>query len=927
MVELSTGVVSALIAFGIAAAQFLLPNALALILTGNLDRSHSAVTWSVVSRFLLSTDWPLFLRSDHATSNAVAKRVSVVTWTKPVGLFIIAIAAVVTPLGLYDEVAPRSQPRQAHFIYAADTGILGVHTMDSTEHRYNFSRICNAKGLGENYGTRLCPGDPDLGKIEIEDVVNSTTNETKLNYYFRLPERISPNLVNLYQSGLNGASPSLSSYFDIQLRSWKKYVSPVEKIEHNSTLLMRDFESVQLSTLLDKKVEIVEGLIVDNVFGGIGFRNHSVPADDFEYGSEWEEDILWMQPESACINTNMTAVWTGSLTDGDNAPRAELVDRGGFCNIQKANPFSAWEAVSQNADFPSSQANPGLRDMAFYLAWRTNALSMEYLNVTDPDTNMSRVSSVYGQKFNVSSDATYEPTDMNYFVIGSSIEKIVTKPPSASDWNQTNGNYTGYNGHNFLDDSRMIRNPHNVTAEMFSEALHRTIGAGVDKTVSVDRLDVWAGSLAGPAFVKTQSDPTNSSSSITYERPIFVCTAATKISVKTVRFRYNATRTKSLHNLEVKAITDKVYKKEGQRPLWGFETPQNGTLTWNLSMIDPLWGLVDASALDIQNVSTLRSDHFYLPASAQTRRRTGWSTNDNYEDYTPATTGPSACWHDTFEAPVSDWLEDRRYFEVIKASMQNTTAAENLLHLMWTDCASQAMIGTKGLHLPKYQPMTPSLRRRDAATGSQSLPDNQYLVYELAHHTRYRWIYAIPALLCAASVGLAVLMAFIGILRGHGTVARLRFFMFSISSGRVFATLHYPEAGDDRTADTKEWIDSVGHRQIRVQAKSSAVEERSPNATEHPGEYIRLRQSSNVESNKLLLGRVSVDQRILRRGSQHHWSASSSTIDEGKLSPSSRETGYCFYCETTTALEIENEIELHQLRQCPKHRYVSGEYE
>src|SRR5690348_795648 len=119
MVEYSgVGVASALIAAGIAILQFVLPNALALVLTSNLSDTHSAVTWSVVSRFILSSDWPLFLRSDHVASPSVAPRIAVVTWTKPLGLLLAAVAAVVTPLGLYDGIFPSRSLELVTFVHA-----------------------------------------------------------------------------------------------------------------------------------------------------------------------------------------------------------------------------------------------------------------------------------------------------------------------------------------------------------------------------------------------------------------------------------------------------------------------------------------------------------------------------------------------------------------------------------------------------------------------------------------------------------------------------------------------------------------------------------------------------------------------------------------------------------------------------------------
>ncbi len=57
MISITIGYVSGIIAAGIFILQFLLPNALIVILVGYLKNEHTAVTWSVVERNLLSSMW------------------------------------------------------------------------------------------------------------------------------------------------------------------------------------------------------------------------------------------------------------------------------------------------------------------------------------------------------------------------------------------------------------------------------------------------------------------------------------------------------------------------------------------------------------------------------------------------------------------------------------------------------------------------------------------------------------------------------------------------------------------------------------------------------------------------------------------------------------------------------------------------------
>lgn len=252
MFEISVGAASACIAAGIALLQFIIPNALALVLAGNLSDTHSAVTWSVVSRFILSSTWPIFLSSESASSRAVSPRIAVVTWLKPLTLLIAAIAAVVTPLGLHDGIYPASDLKEATFVYAADRGPIGSGTpARSTE--YGFSRTC---------GDFACPRERQLGNISmVVSYDNNGTNQT-VPYRIVSPE-IAQSLIDLYESGVKD-NPTLSSFFDVQFRQWDTTWNFY--YENNASTLSPEW-SMLSSAVLDNKVEVLEGIILDMVNG------------------------------------------------------------------------------------------------------------------------------------------------------------------------------------------------------------------------------------------------------------------------------------------------------------------------------------------------------------------------------------------------------------------------------------------------------------------------------------------------------------------------------------------------------------------------------------------------------------------------------------------------------------------------------------
>lgn len=120
------------------------------------------------------------------------------------------------------------------------------------------------------------------------------------------------------------------------------------------------------SLVLNDKIEAVESLLVDTKTGGIGFRNHTVPAIGFENGVFWNEDILFVEPETVCVNTNTTLDFEiAPFTSMDNSTgvagftKPVLTDRGGFVNIKQEFP---------QLDHSNAHRDPKLRDRAYKAA-------------------------------------------------------------------------------------------------------------------------------------------------------------------------------------------------------------------------------------------------------------------------------------------------------------------------------------------------------------------------------------------------------------------------------------------------------------------------------------------------------------------------------------------------------------------------------
>src|SRR5437764_13557078 len=107
----------------------------------------------MAGRALQNSYWPEVLRTDTALNHGVRTHVGI--WIKLIPLMkaLIAIAGVVTPLGLYDALGPANSVA-APFSYAKDASPFGTAT--PLRSNLSFSRKCSS-GHGLLQGPAHCP--------------------------------------------------------------------------------------------------------------------------------------------------------------------------------------------------------------------------------------------------------------------------------------------------------------------------------------------------------------------------------------------------------------------------------------------------------------------------------------------------------------------------------------------------------------------------------------------------------------------------------------------------------------------------------------------------------------------------------------------------------------------------------------------------
>ena len=139
--EITVGQVAGIIAAVVFVVQFLFPNAIVLVLVCLIGNQHSAVTWSVVGRQVNNSQWPMLLKSDTAAGRGVYRKVKLMALLRPIAAAVVAVAAVTTPLGLYDAIVPGKAMQAVPFTYLQDNSPFGYGSPQQGRDVW-FSRSC-----------------------------------------------------------------------------------------------------------------------------------------------------------------------------------------------------------------------------------------------------------------------------------------------------------------------------------------------------------------------------------------------------------------------------------------------------------------------------------------------------------------------------------------------------------------------------------------------------------------------------------------------------------------------------------------------------------------------------------------------------------------------------------------------------------------
>ena len=789
MIHLTIGYLSGVIAAIVFVVQFILPNALIVVLVGLLKNKHTAVTWSVVERNLLSSHWPLFLRADSTASQGVDRSIRVLTWIRPLALLLITIAAVCTPLGLYDDVLPDRSTQSLLMVHVPDTGPFGFGTPPREPQFFN--RKCHNSSMPAQ-----CPGTTDVFDTNFsydDDGTLLAGNETWDNIDMRIPK----SLAQLYQSGLKDQPGSVSSFFDIQSRQYGYATS--NGYMHNKSFITDGFQYLS-TVVLNDAIEPFEGLIVDTKSGSIGFRNHTVP-DGAGLGAEWSEDLLFIEPETQCVSMNVSLEFRVPTSDEyESLVNITLVDGGGMTDFVQKYPL---------LDLSDAQRDPQLHNRAYKAGWMTNAYNMLTMNLTRPGPDaFSYVKSHVGARYPLASTQTSAQLNGIYM---SSWSTLLDPGPIS--------NYTVAD-----TPTANFSNPFHIDYSNFSGISTICSGAGRSDLTNLSNVHVECGLIFGAARRRDGTETLIFEPGKWYIQPVYSCASATKATIKTVDFRYNATQETghTLKALTVLNASPKPYKDKASMPLWGVET-----VDYDLDGLSQFWGIIDPEQINAVNLSAIRSPHLYLPGYSGSL-----SNSPRGFDNVPGANGPRnllyAIYHSTDmrSTGLPDYTGTLNYAMLAKwreYSKSHETMAV-VMNLIWTDLAANYLMGTRSWNRasdwlpPNLQ--DPKSNRRQAESVSDRDGQTRVPVQVYQRKIRYHWYFAIPALASLLLVGLVVALALLLMMFGRGTPSRIDHYLVHLSSGRLLGSMQYPS--EDKDAPTTEWITRVGCKESDLHRLAAA---------------------------------------------------------------------------------------------------------
>lgn len=536
------------------------------------------------------------------------------------------------------------------------------------------------------------------------------------------------------------------------------------------------------SLALDNAILVVEGLVVDAVNGGVGFRNHTVPLG-FKHGATWVEDLLFIEPETSCVDTNLTLNNTVNNTDLSASGALFLTDRGGFINLNKTHPDVDYEDDWRTTRIPQS---------AYRAAWAHNALTAFRFNVSNPPTSTSPPWSFLNSAMNKSMKimtTTAYPIELQTLVMSHDFGLYLAGAYDVDLPSTMSPNPWAIGWSNYSDISAEASSYHQSSNANTTVPDSLCVGAGEDDIANITNVIVGCGLMRGVPQRTDSGSQLEFDIGSNWTQKLFGCATGIKASIKTVTFSYNQTDGR-FEGLAVVDIRPKTYPNQASMPLWGVEDTGGRFFNNDLNLI---WGLVSDAYEKAPNVSTVRQPHLYLPGWFDGTTQAG---SENLPAVDLSTVGLAAVYKPsgpvdyTGQSSLAMWAR----WQQLTA---NADTASLIPNLIFTDALASAVVGTKKL-------------RNSGGEGSFRAP-----VLPIAMTVRYHWQFGVPALI-TATILLAIGVSILALLCTGGLgIKKLWERIHRLSPGRIFTVYLFQEE-TSFALPAKEWSKRDGEKQINV---------------------------------------------------------------------------------------------------------------
>ncbi|KAI9823872.1 MAG: hypothetical protein M1832_002189 [Thelocarpon impressellum] len=567
-------------------------------------------------------------------------------------------------------------------------------------------------------------------------------------------------LVGFLRGKNNAVTWSAIRLLDIQYRQWA----------HSKELLVDDGKDfitgkfrVLDSLVLHDAIEPVEGLVVDSKKGRVAFRNHTVPAE-LRNGATWWEDLLWVEPVTTCVNTNLSLHFTynGSASSSNQVTDKYLQDDGGFASLARDYPH---RGLWNNTD-----GVPDLQARAYKAAWLSNGNSARFLNATFIDRDRRLTNSTIGMTF----------------PIGNNSYNGYSVDPTAIKITPIDGAFLDL----FSRSSNMTAQDAVVTRRNFSDAELLCAGYGgadVSKDVNLASL------IFDPGTKWTQS--------------LYVCASGVRASIKRVHFTIN--NTALLSDTRIEKVLERDHPDPASMPLWAVE---NSDL--NISDVSLAWGLVGDEYERAASLLTRRSKDFWLPAASPVLELTG--VVDSFAGAKVFSAALNSVYNLAAtsmgdSAAISYSGKDNfAMFAKWQQLSQAPDTASRIINLIYTDLLAFATVGTKSVFSTSPQGVDPSLSAQSPSTGFRE-------VQEYVHRIQYNLLFAIPAF-AVLFLWMCILVTAVVLWAARRfTLRQLRHLLNQTAMGRVTTNLLHPglTAPD---APTSIWVEKAGPVHLYVPA-------------------------------------------------------------------------------------------------------------